>query len=634
MRIKASFLGIALIVLSPFLLMAQLLDPVEYTITETPSEVKAGEVFEVVVKATIEGEWNLYSVLNDPDAGPYPTKFTSGRGDMAVAGAVTESPASIELDPNFNAELGWHSGEAFFTIPVAFHEELQGREQILLEVLYQVCDDRSCLPPKTKEIVADIDIVGVADQPFTDFSDSGATVEQAETFELTSSSDVSADSIWGFMWLAISAGLAALLTPCVFPLIPLVVSYFSNQGEGGRKTSWGNAFLFGLSIILIFTAIGALLALILGVAGVSKFASNPVVNLLIGILFIIFGVSLLGVFELRLPYKLTNWLNKKSNEGSGLTGTLFMGFTISAVSFSCTAPFVGAILAATTGGEWFYPILGMLGFSTAFASPFILFAMFPGYLESLPKSGSWMNVIKVILGFIILAASVKFISNADIVWDLGLISRPFGIALWITLFFLAGLFMLGVFSLYGEKKPDSISAGRVFLAMPFLLFSFYLMPGLMGSSLGIWDAWLPVRQPTDIGITTTVSGGGAGEAEGEWSQDYELSLTQASEKGVPLFIDFTGYTCTNCRAMESTVFIQPNIREKFALMEKVKLYTDGGTRADENQAFQFELTGTLALPTYVILNPETGQILDQLIGYTSAGDFEQFLERGLERYTL
>ncbi|MEX2463471.1 MAG: cytochrome c biogenesis protein CcdA, partial [Balneolaceae bacterium] len=358
---------------------------------------------------------------------------------------------------------------------------------------------------------------------------------------------------------------------------------------------WGQAFIFGLSIVIIFTAIGALLALILGVSGVSQFASNPWVNLIIGLMFVLFGVSLLGMFELRLPYQLTNWLNQKSNEGSGIVGTLFMGTTISAVSFSCTAPFVGAILAATTGGDWFFPIIGMLGFSTAFASPFVLFAMFPGYLEKLPKSGSWMNVIKVILGIIILAAAVKFLANADIIWQWGIVTRPLGIALWMTLFFIGGLYLLGVFALHGEEKPESITAGRLLAAMPFILFSFYLIPGLLGASMGIWDAWLPARQATDVSVVNSIGvAGGSTDATDVWSDDYETSVDRAIAQNRPLFVDFTGYTCTNCRAMESTVFPLQNIVERFEKLEKVKLYTDGGTDASDNQMFQFELTGTLA----------------------------------------
>lgn len=638
MKKSGIILGIALFALSPFFVYGQLLDPVDYNLVEIPETARAGEVFNVLVEATIEGDWHLYSVLNDPNAGPYPTTFSSASSQMAIAGDVEETEAVIAYDPNFNTELGWHSNRVEFTIPVAFRSDLEGEHAVHLEVLYQVCDDRSCLPPKTKLIEGSILLAGVADNPFTDFPDVSDDAiaeisQQNEEYELTSDSSVASDNLWAFLWLAITAGLAALLTPCVFPLIPLVVSYFSNQGEGKKSTSWGQAAIFGLSIVLIFTAIGALLALILGVAGVSQFASNPWVNLIIGLMFVVFGISLLGMFELRLPYRLTNWLNRKSNEGSGIMGTLFMGFTISAVSFSCTAPFVGAILAATTGGEWFFPIVGMLGFSTAFASPFVLFAMFPGYLESLPKSGSWMNIVKVLLGFIILAAAVKFLANADIIWDWGIITRPFGIAIWMTLFFLAGLYILGTYSLHGDEKPGHITSGRLLLAIPFLLFSFYLLPGLMGASLGIWDAWLPARQATDVSVVSSISTAGGSVTTGiQWSDDYEASVDKAVAENRPVFIDFTGYTCTNCRAMESTVFPRENIVERFQKMEKVKLYTDGGQRASDNQKFQFELTGTLALPTYVIVDPNTGRVLDQLIGFTRAPDFEKFLDRGLERF--
>lgn len=636
MKKLSTLLGIALIALSPFFVQAQLLDPVQYEVTAIPDSVEAGAVFEVQVRAEIEGDWHLYSILNDPDAGPFPTSFSSGSDALAIAGTVTETEAEIAFDPNFNTELGWHSKSATFTIPIALRTELQGQQTVNLEVLYQVCDDRSCLPPKTKQIESDVILSGVASQPFTDFPEPSddAIASERQQFELTSSATVSSESIWGFIWLAITAGLAALLTPCVFPLIPLTVSYFSNQsGEKRRDSGWGQALTFGLSIVFIFTAIGALLALILGVGGVSQFATDPWVNLFIGLMFLIFGVSMLGMFELRLPYRLTNWLNRKSNEGQGVIGTLFMGLTISAVSFSCTAPFVGAILAATTGGDWFFPILGMVAFSAAFATPFVLFAMFPGYLDKLPKSGSWMNAIKVVLGFIILAASVKFLGNADVVWGLGLLSRPLAIAFWIAIFFLAGLYIIGVYTIHEEKKDIKVSPLRVLIAVPFFLFSFYLIPGLLGASLGIWDSWLPARQPTDVSIVNSISVTGGAEATDDgWSSDFDTSLDNAVSEGRPVFIDFTGYTCSNCKAMESTVFPLQNVQQRFDQMEKVKLYTDGGEDAGRNQELQFELTGTLALPTYVILDPESGTVLDQLIGYTEAEKFESFLNRGLQRY--
>lgn len=618
--------------LSPFFVYAQLLDPVDYRVIEIPQNVQAGEVFQVTISAEIEGKWHLYSVYNDPDAGPYPTTFSSANSSMAIAGDVVETKPIIAFDPNFQTNLGWHSKEATFIVPVAFMPELQGEQLVEINVLYQVCDDKSCLPPKTKTITASVILDGVSDSQYQNFDTVSAADEE---FTLTSDPNaIRTASLWAFIWIALTAGFAALLTPCVFPLIPLTVSYFSNDSGKAKKGGWLEAIIFGLAIIVIFTALGAILALILGVSGVSQFASNPVVNLIIGLLFIFFGVSLLGLFELRLPYKLTNWLNKKSNESKGWVGILFMAMTISAVSFSCTAPFVGAVLAATAGGEWFFPIIGMVAFSTAFASPFVLFAMFPGWLNSLPKSGSWMNLVKVVLGFVILAASVKFLANADIIWQWGIITRPLGIAAWITFFFLAGLYLLGVFALHGEKKPESITTGRLLISMPFLLFSFYLIPGLLGASLGTWDAWLPARQATDVSVVHSISmrGGSGVEEASMWSDNYEASVEAAIAENRPLFVDFTGYTCTNCRAMEANVFPRQNIVDRFGQMELVKLYTDGGANSPANQQFQFEMTGTLALPTYVVVDPHTGQVLDQLIGYTRVDNFQEFLDRGIARF--
>ncbi len=638
-------MGIIILMLSPFFVQGQMLDPVSYSIVEAPDQVKAGEVFEVTVRASIDGDWHLYSIANDPDAGPYPTQFSSANSDMAIAGDVDESEPSIELDPNFNAELGWHTKEATFKIPVAFRENIEGSPVIDLEVFYQVCDDKSCLPPKTKSITHSVSISGVADNPYQDFesttaesaeqSQTAKDVENTEEAEITSSGYGSA-GILSFLWIALAAGFAALLTPCVFPMIPLTVSFFSKQKEGEGRRAVGQAFGFGLAIVITFTILGALLALFIGASGANQFAANPWVNLFIALILVIFAISLLGAFELRLPHQLTNWLNQKSNESSGTLGILFMALTISAVSFSCTAPFVGGVLAATTGGEWFYPIIGMAGFSAAFASPFVIFALFPRWLESLPQSGSWMNVVKVLLGFIELAAAIKFLSNADLVWEWGLISRPFAIAAWIAIFLMAGFYVLGMYSINHDSKPQKIGTGRLMLAMPFILFSFYLIPGLMGASLGIWDAWLPPKQATDVSIVRSLAQqGGAGvntTGEGNWFSSYEEAKAEAQIKNKPVFIDFTGYTCTNCRAMEANVFPLDDIQKRFAKMQQVRLYTDDGSEGPKNQKFQFELTGTVALPTYVIVDPQNDKILEQLIGYADEDKFRNFLDSGLQRF--
>ncbi|HET6527186.1 MAG TPA: cytochrome c biogenesis protein CcdA [Balneolaceae bacterium] len=651
MKLSAkTVMGIIVMMLSPFFVQAQMLDPVTFTVIESPESAKAGEVFEVKVKATIDGNWHLYSVANDPDAGPYPTQFSSANPGLAIAGKITESDPVIEWDPNFDAELGWHSKEAAFTIPLAFKKSAKGSAMIDLEVLYQVCNDKACLPPKTKSITQALTVSGVAENFYPGFEKSEKSGEESvQTGEKqsiveapvqgeieTSSSGYGSSGIFSFLWIALTAGFAALLTPCVFPMIPLTVSYFTKQGERDNEAGIGQAFIFGIAIILTFTLLGGLLAFFIGAAGAIQFATNPWVNLFIALVLIVFAVSLLGAFELRLPHQLTNWLNQKSNESSGMIGILFMALTISAVSFSCTAPFVGGVLAATAGGEWFYPVIGMAGFATAFASPFVLLAIFPDWLESLPKSGSWMNIVKVLLGFIELAAAFKFLSNADLVWQWNLISRPFTIAAWIAIFLLAGLYLLGVFSINHERKPQKIGTGRLLLSIPFLLFSFYLIPGLMGASLGIWDAWLPPKQATDVSVVRTLAQQRsfkttAVDAE-VWSSSFEESMEAAKEKNKPVFIDFTGYTCTNCRAMEANVFPLDRIQKRFAKMEQVRLYTDGGIDGPENQRFQLKLTGTVALPTYAIVNPWNGKVLEQLVGYTNANEFRQFLDVGIQEF--
>jgi thiol:disulfide interchange protein DsbD len=247
-----------------------------------------------------------------------------------------------------------------------------------------------------------------------------------------------------------------------------------------------------------------------------------------------------------------------------------------------------------------------------------------------------MNIVKVLLGFIELAAAVKFLSNADLVWEWGLISRPFAIATWIAIFLMAGLYLLGVYSINHDTRPKQIGTARLMLAMPFILFSFYLIPGLMGASLGIWDSWLPPKQATDVSVVRSLAQQGIGSANsGEaenWTSNYDEARKKAQKENKPLFIDFTGYTCTNCRAMEANVFPLAEIQKRFAKMQQVRLYTDDGSDGPANQKFQFELTGTVALPTYVIIDPENEKIMDQLVGYASKEKFRQFLDSGIQRF--
>jgi thiol:disulfide interchange protein DsbD len=633
---QIKLMGIIILMLSPFFIQAQIPDPVKFSVSEAPDSVLAGDVFEVRVEASIEGNWHLYSILNGKDAGPFPTEFSAKTSNFVIVDDIIETKADVEFDPNFETELGWHSSFAEFIIPMTIKTDQTGKQNLDIEVYYQVCDDKVCLPPKTKSIIAGVEVIGVSENPVAEAAPGQAGANEEVSGELAEikQSAMGGEGIFSFIWIAILAGFAALLTPCVFPMIPLTVSYFAKSEGDGKGI--GKAFLFGIAIVATFTVLGVLLAAVFGVSGAQNFASNPWVNLFIATVLVVFAFSLLGMYELQLPHQLTNWLNRKSNENSGVGGILFMALTISAVSFSCTAPFVGGVFAATTGGEWFYPIIGMIGFSAAFASPFVVLAIFPKWMQSLPKSGSWMNIVKVLLGFIELAAAFKFLSNVDLVWEWGIISRPLTIAAWISIFLLTTFYLIGSYSLKHEKKPEQISTGRMLLAIPFLLFSFYLIPGLLGTSLGYWDAFLPPKQITDISLVASIgSGVGPGastDADEGWSKDYEASRQIAQNEGRALFIDFTGYTCTNCRAMESNIFPLPEVAERFDQMELVKLYTDGGPDAKENQMFQFELTGNVALPTYAILDPETGRVLAQILGYSDEEDFLLFLEEGMQAY--
>lgn len=303
-------LGTIILMLFPFFLQAQIPDPVKYQVTEVPGTVQAGEVFTITIDASIEGDWHLYSVLNDPDAGPFPTEFSANSPNFVVAGDVTESEADIEFDPNFEAELGWHSSFARFNVPVAIKTELSGEQTLDIEVYYQVCDDRVCLPPKSKSIIAAVEVIGVSDTPFE--AAIGGLEETSSSEEITgaSTADLARDGVFSFIWIALLAGFAALLTPCVFPMIPLTVSYFSKQD--GSKKGVGQALFFGVAIIVTFTLIGVALAALVGVSGAQNFASNPFVNAMIAIVLIAFALSLFGMFELQLPHQFTNFLIERA----------------------------------------------------------------------------------------------------------------------------------------------------------------------------------------------------------------------------------------------------------------------------------------------------------------------------------
>jgi thiol:disulfide interchange protein DsbD len=614
---------------------------VQWTTAVAPTTVAPGDTAHVRFRASISGDWKMYALDSPP-----PSRSVGVTFDSLVAG-LQHSPIRQQMpqrgyDPNFEKEVTYFAGEAVLEADITVDALVApGTYNVTGTITYMICNDQMCLPP--------------TDQPFTQplQVEAGATTSAAPLIdgveETTSSNgaaiasatgdldDARRGGLWGFLLLAVGAGAAALLTPCVFPMIPLTVSYFTKHAAD-RSEALRMASMYGLSIIVIFTGLGALMAALIGASGAQSIAANPWVNLFIGAVFVVFALSLLGLFELRLPSGLLNYVNRQGNERTGYMGVLFMGLTLTLVSFSCTAPFVGGLLAATTGGEWTYPIVGMMAFSATFALPFVGFALFPNRLEALPKSGSWMNVVKVVLGFVELAAALKFLSNADLIWGWNVLSRPLAIAITVTLFALCGLYLLGKLRLAHEPPTEQIGSLRLLAATAFLGLALYMLPGLFGAQLGAIDAYLPPRQAGDpnlMAATATSPGAPAPNEELDWFvDDRAAAFEEARAQDKPVFVDFTGYTCTNCRDMEANVFTEPKIARRFEQnFVLLRLYTDAPPKGPEYQRYQLRLTGTTALPTYVVLDPQDETPVDRVSGTMSAEAFGQFLDRGAAAFS-
>ena len=622
---------------------------VAWTTEAAPQTVAPGGTVHLRFRAAIGSGWKMYALDS-----PAPTQSVDVTFDSLAAGLqlgdVRQRTPKQGYDPNFDKEVTYFEGDGLLEADVAVAESMApGTYEVTGTVTYMVCNDRMCLPPTqqpfTQAVQVEQGAVTAAD-PLVGTSAAGSSpsasdASAADGPAVASATDDLDDArrggLWGFLLLAIGAGAAALLTPCVFPMIPLTVSYFTKHADN-RGDAFRMASVYGLSIVVIFTGLGVLMAAVLGAAGAQTIAANPWVNFFIGAVFVVFALSLLGLFELRLPSGLLNYVNRQGNERAGYVGVLFMGLTLSLVSFSCTAPFVGGLLAATTGGEWIYPVVGMLAFSATFAMPFVGFAMFPNGLEALPKSGSWMNVVKVVLGFIELAAALKFLSNADLIWGWNLLSRPLAIALTVTILALCGLYLLGKLRLAHEPATEQIGSLRLLASMAFFGVALYMLPGLFGAQLGAIDAYLPPRQSSDPNLVAAAAPGSnaaAANEELDWYVDDRAAAFEAArEQDQPVFVDFTGYTCTNCRDMEANVFTQPEIARRFEDdFVLLRLYTDAQPKGPEYQRYQLRLTGTTALPTYVVLDPQDETPVDRVSGTMSADAFGQFLDRGAAAFS-
>jgi thiol:disulfide interchange protein DsbD len=426
-----------------------------------------------------------------------------------------------------------------------------------------------------------------------------------------------------FLLTAFAAGLAAIFTPCVFPMIPFTVSYFLNRQTGAKRDSVLQAVVFCLGIIVFFTGIGFLVKTIVGPFGVVQLGNSPWVNSFIAAVFVVFGLSLLGAYELTLPSGLLTKMNQAS-EGGGYLGTLIMGLTFTLTSFACIGPIVGPLLVASVQTNGLQPVFGMAAFATGLASPFFVLALFPSFLQKMPKSGGWLMRVKVVLGFVVLAVSIKYLSSADQILQTDFISREMFLAAWIVLFALPGLYLLGFLRLEGIKPDDHLGIGRMLVAAVFLIFSISLLPGLFGASLGNVEAFIPVQAKT----TALLSGGGSGEAAPVWMKNqYKEALAKARAENKLVFINFTGYACTNCHWMKANMFPKPEITGLLKDFVLVDLYTDGtDAESEQNQQLEEKRFGTVAIPFYAIVDPDERTIAT-FPGLTrNASEFVGFLK--------
>jgi thiol:disulfide interchange protein len=599
--------------------------------------LKTDDAFKAKLKAEIEDGWHLYSV-EQPAGGPFPTKITLAENTPFKIEGKIESPNPItKFDPNFNIETKFFDSQAEFILPVKSTVETNA-DMLAVNVRFQVCNDTLCLPPKTVKVT------------FAGFEDAKKSAAGSTPANVSSGNQVNANStsaqrttdnrqqgnlselpVSSFIWLAITLGALSLLTPCVFPMIPITVSYFTNHSSQNRAKSVKLATVYSLGIIATFTILGMLLAIFVGAAGINLFAANPYVNLLITGIFLFFAFNLFGAYEINVPTsiltKLDNLTRSQEGEGSGIAGALLMGLTFTLTSFTCTSPFVGTILVSASNGDWQMPLVGMLAFSTVFALPFFVLALLPQYVSSLPRAGGWMNSIKVAMGFLEVAAAMKFLSNVDLIWRWGIFTRPVVLAIWIAIGIILAIYLLGKFQLPHDTKPERIGAFRVMSAVVSLAISFYLLTGLFGAKLGELESFLPPDLENDSSRVF-----GKSKEELVWiDNDLEKALALAKTENKQVFVDFTGYTCTNCRWMEANVFPKREVETEMSKFVLARLYTDGdGAIYEKQQQFQEQTFQTVALPFYAILDSD-GKIVSTFPGLTrNVPEFVDFLQKSKE----
>ncbi len=648
-------------ILSATLLQAQILRPNEWSFSLSSTDFKVGDEIDLVFKATIDKGWHLYSSDFDPELGPMVTEvvFEENNSFELVGGLQAINPKK-GYDDIFEGDYTYFQlkGEFRQTIKV-----LKGALNFSGSINYQVCTDETgdgrCIPFEDDFEQSYFGLKSVVKSN----PENGAvnTGGKAGSFEKPEDK-----SLWGFILFAFATGLIALLTPCVFPMIPMTVTFFLKDNENGGNAV-RKAIIFGISIIFIFTILGTLTAVIFGADTLNNLATHWFPNILVFLIFFIFALSFLGLFEITLPSIFVNKMDQQSDKG-GLLGVFFMAFTLALVSFSCTFPIVGSVLVLSTQGEFIKPIFGMLAFSLAFALPFTLFAIFPDWLKKMPQSGGWLNSVKVVLGLLELALGLKFLSIADQAYHWGILDREVYLSLWIVIFAVLGFYLLGKIRLPHDSLMERVGVFRLIFAILTFSFVLYLIPGMWGAPLKALAGYLPPMSSHDFDLVALHSGNSSTKSnicelpkyadklhyphglEGYF--DYDQAITCAREQEKPLFIDFTGHGCVNCREMEARVWSDPRIlkrlKEDFVM---VALYVDDRTvlpEADwytseydgkvkktigrQNADYQIKVYNNNAQPFYVILDNDEDVVMNPRAYDLSIEGFSAFLDDATTRF--
>ncbi|MNQ47309.1 Thiol:disulfide interchange protein DsbD precursor [compost metagenome] len=659
---------------------AQILEPVKWT-----SKIeKKGNNAVLIFDGTIEKDWHMYSQFT-PDGGPLALEITfkNQKGNYELVGKAKEGKTRTAFNDVFGVD------ETFFEGKAHIEQEIKiinpNLKTVDVDFDFQVCKE-VCINSSKKFSIAvpstfKIDEVPVVTEAKADETkvvglavdtvkkEEAVQPKVAKTAEMAKEeipAPAPARSLWSIFFIAFLSGFAALLTPCVFPMIPMTVSFFTKQSKS-RAKGIRNAIIYGFSIIAIYVILGLIVTKIFGADALNALSTDVWFNLIFFVILIIFATSFLGAFEIMLPNSWANKADQQADKG-GLIGILFMALALAIVSFSCTGPIVGTLLVEAASNGGIAPIVGMLGFSLALALPFMLFAMFPGWLNSLPKSGGWLNTVKVVLGFLELALAFKFLSNADLVLQLHFLEREVFIAIWIAIFGALTLYLFGKITLPHDSPTNHISVGRLYLGLLTFVFTMYLIPGLWGAPLKLISAFPPPPQYSESPFGVGGAGNGAVSSESikgmpEGAElgphgimvfhDYEDGLAYAKEINKPIMLDFTGYACVNCRKMENNVWSEPAILpilkndvvlislyvdDKRELPKEEQFVTASGdkiiTVGDKWTDFMISKYKTNTQPLYIITDLEGNNLnaSKPTISYVSADEYLHWLKEGISNF--